>query len=73
MIGQFIIFVRKHSSQAIRKDELAWILLNFNQKAWLLSVAWKEDDTNSAKCEEYYELKVISVEADEEGKVVNMV
>ena len=64
-----IYYLRKKAlSQAIRKDELAWILLNFNQKRGYYQLRGEEDDTNSAKCEEYYELKVISVEADEEGK-----
>ena len=64
-----IYYLRKKAlSQVIRKDELAWILLNFNQKRGYYQLRGEEDDTNSAKCEEYYELKVISVEADEEGK-----
>ena len=64
-----IYYLRKKAlSQPIRKEELAWILLNFNQKRGYYQLRGEEDDDNPTKCEEYYELKVVGIEADEEGK-----
>ena len=64
-----IYYLRKKAlSQPIRKEELAWILLNFNQKRGYYQLRGEEDDDNPTKCKEYYELKVVGVEADEEGK-----
>ena len=59
---------KKAQSQPIRKEELAWILLNFNQKRGYYQLRGEEEEENPTKREEYYELKVVSVEAAEEGK-----
>lgn len=64
-----LYYLRKKAlTQAIRKEELAWILLNFNQKRGYYQLRGEEDEENPAKREEYHELKVVSVEAAEEGK-----
>ena len=64
-----LYYLRKKAlTQAIRKEELAWILLNFNQKRGYYQLRGEEDEENPAKREEYHELKVVSVEAAEEEK-----
>ena len=64
-----LYYLRKKAlTQAIRKEELAWILLNFNQKRGYYQLRGEEEEENPTKREEYYELKVVSVEAAEEGK-----
>ncbi|WP_028897309.1 type II CRISPR RNA-guided endonuclease Cas9 [Prevotella sp. HUN102] len=64
-----IYYLRKKAlTQAITKEELAWILLNFNQKRGYYQLRGEEDEENPTKKEEYYELKVVSVEADENNK-----
>ena len=64
-----IYYLRKKAlTQQIKKEELAWILLNFNQKRGYYQLRGEEDEENPTKREEFYELKVISVEATEEGK-----
>lgn len=64
-----LYYLRKKAlTQAIRKEELAWILLNFNQKRGYYQLRGEEDEEDPTKREEYYELKVVSVEAAEEGK-----
>ena len=64
-----LYYLRKKAlTQAIRKEELAWILLNFNQKRGYYQLRGEEDEENPTKREEYHELKVVSVEAAEEGK-----
>ena len=68
-----LYYLRKKAlTQAIRKEELAWILLNFNQKRGYYQLRGEEDEENPTKREEYHELKVVSVEAAEEGKGGNM-
>ena len=64
-----LYYLRKKAlSQPIRKEELAWILLNFNQKRGYYQLRGEEEEENPTKREEYYELKVVGVEAAEEGK-----
>lgn len=64
-----LYYLRKKAlSQAVGKEELAWILLNFNQKRGYYQLRGEEEEENPTKREEYYELKVVSVEAAEEGK-----
>lgn len=64
-----LYYLRKKAlTQAIKKEELAWILLNFNQKRGYYQLRGEEDEEDPTKREEYYELKVVSVEAAEEGK-----
>lgn len=65
-----IYYLRKKAlTQKIEKEELAWILLNFNQKRGYYQLRGEEDNkTEGNKKEEYSALKVISVEATNEKK-----
>lgn len=60
-----IYYLRKKAlTQQIKKEELAWILLNFNQKRGYYQLRGEEEEDNPTKLKEYYKLKVIGVEAD---------
>lgn len=64
-----IYYLRKKAlTKAITKEELAWILLNFNQKRGYFQMRGEEEEENPTKREEYHELKVVSVEATDEKK-----
>ncbi len=64
-----IYYLRKKALTApITKEELAWILLNFNQKRGYYQLRGEEEEENPTKREEYCELKVVSVEATDEKK-----
>ena len=62
-----IYYLRKKAlTQAITKEELAWIILNFNTKRGYYQLRGMEDNettnTENTKLEEYKILKVVSVE-----------
>ena len=62
-----IYYLRKKAlTQAINKEELAWIILNFNTKRGYYQLRGIEDETNTNqdenKLEEYKILKVVSVD-----------
>lgn len=62
-----IYYLRKKAlSQKIEKEELAWIILNFNQKRGYYQLRGEEEEENPNKLVEFYSLKVIEVKADEE-------
>lgn len=64
-----IYYLRKKALyKAITKEELAWILLNFNQKRGYYQLRGEEDRDSEANKKEYLELKVIGVEATGEKK-----
>lgn len=64
-----LYYLRKKAlTEAITKEELAWILLNFNQKRGYYQLRGEEEEGNPTKKEEYHELKVVSVEATDEKK-----
>lgn len=64
-----IYYLRKKAlTQKITKEELAWILLNFNQKRGYYQLRGEEEDDNAGKLVEFYALKVVSVEATDEKK-----
>jgi CRISPR-associated endonuclease Csn1 len=64
-----IYYLRKKAlTRPISKEELAWILLNFNQKRGYYQLRGEEEEENASKHEEYYELKVVRVEATEDKK-----
>ncbi|PJA96784.1 MAG: type II CRISPR RNA-guided endonuclease Cas9 [Ignavibacteriales bacterium CG_4_9_14_3_um_filter_34_10] len=64
-----IYFLRKKAlTQKIEKEELAWILLNFNQKRGYYQLRGEEEEENPNKLVEFYSLKVIDVQADEPQK-----
>ncbi|MGE6394103.1 type II CRISPR RNA-guided endonuclease Cas9 [Chryseobacterium scophthalmum] len=64
-----IYYLRKKSlSQKIEKEELAWILLNFNQKRGYYQLRGEEEEENPNKLVEFYSLKIVDVLADEQQK-----
>lgn len=64
-----IYYLRKKAlKEAIKKEELAWILLNFNQKRGYYQLRGEETDENINKHSEYYALKVTGIEKAEEHK-----
>ena len=66
-----LYFLRKKAlTKKITKEELAWILLNFNQKRGYYQLRGEEEEENPNKLIEFYALKVVSVEdsGDKKGK-----
>ena len=64
-----LYYLRKKAlSQKISKEELAWILLNFNQKRGYYQLRGEEEEEDVRKIVKYYALKVISVEDSGEHK-----
>ena len=58
-----IYYLRKKAlTQKISKEELAWVLLNFNQKRGYYQLRGEEEESANNKKIEYVALKVISVE-----------
>ncbi|MDR0431589.1 MAG: type II CRISPR RNA-guided endonuclease Cas9 [Tannerellaceae bacterium] len=61
-----IYYLRKKAlTQKIAKEELAWIILNFNQKRGYYQLRGEEEDENPNKLVEFHSLKIVEVEADE--------
>lgn len=61
-----IYYLRKKAlTQKIEKEELAWIILNFNQKRGYYQLRGEEEEENPNKLVEFHSLKVIDVIADE--------
>jgi CRISPR-associated endonuclease Csn1 len=57
-----IYYLRKKAlNQKITKEELAWILLNFNQKRGYYQLSEQEEDTTNDKIKEFAVLKVKEV------------
>ena len=57
-----LYYLRKKAlTQKISKEELAWILLNFNQKRGYYQLRGEEDASDTSKKEEYIKLTVIDV------------
>ena len=64
-----IHYLRKKAlSQKISKEELAWLLLNFNQKRGYYQLRGEEDEDTATKQVEYHILKVVNVEDSGEKK-----
>lgn len=64
-----IYYLRKKAlSHKIEKEELAWILLNFNQKRGYYQLRGEEEEENPNKRIEFYSLKILDVLADEPQK-----
>ena len=64
-----IYYLRKKAlSQKIEKEELAWILLNFNQKRGYYQLRGEEEEENPNKLIEFHSLKIVEVVADEPQK-----
>lgn len=64
-----IYFLRKKAlTQKIEKEELAWLLLNFNQKRGYYQLRGEDDEENQSKRVEYYALLVTDVVATDDKK-----
>jgi CRISPR-associated endonuclease Csn1 len=64
-----IYFLRKKALfNKIEKEELAWLLLNFNQKRGYYQLRGEEEEENTKKLVEFHALKIIDVSADEPQK-----
>lgn len=64
-----LYYLRKKALTApIQKEELAWILLNFNQKRGYYQLRGEDEEDTQNKIEEYQSLKIIRVEATDEKK-----
>lgn len=65
-----LYYLRKKAlSEPVSKQELAWILLSFNQKRGYYQLRGEEEEEeNATKKEEYYSLRVVRVEKTEELK-----
>ncbi len=64
-----IYYLRKKAlSHKIEKEELAWILLNFNQKRGYYQLRGEEEEENPNKIIEFYSLKIVDVLADKPQK-----
>ena len=67
-----IYYLRKKAlSEKIEKEELAWILLNFNQKRGYYQLRGEEQEENPNKLVEFHALRVVDVIADEPQKGKN--
>ena len=63
-----IYYLREKAlSQRITKEELAWLLLQFNQKRGYYQLRGEEEE-NTSKLEKFYALKVVEVEDSGEKK-----
>jgi CRISPR-associated endonuclease Csn1 len=61
-----IYYLRKKAlTEKIEKEELAWIILNFNQKRGYYQLRGEEEEDNPNKLVEFYSLKIVDVESDE--------
>ncbi len=62
-----IYYLRKKAlTQKIDKQELAWIILNFNQKRGYYQLRGEEEEENPNKLVEFYSLRIVDVVPDEE-------
>lgn len=62
-----IYYLRKKAlTKKITKEELAWILLNFNQKRGYYQLRGEEEEISKDKIEEFYALRVAKVEATDD-------
>lgn len=62
-----IYYLRKKALQErIEKEELAWLILNFNQKRGYYQLRGEEEEENPNKLVEFHSLEIINVIADAE-------
>lgn len=60
-----LYYLRKKAiHHQISKEELAWILLNFNQKRGYYQLRGEDEDENSNKLVEFHSLRVVDVASD---------
>lgn len=68
-----IFYLRKKGlTKPLTKEELAWILMNFNQKRGYYQLRGEENEEITTKREEYLALRVVKVEPTEEKKGKNI-
>lgn len=61
-----VYFLRKKAlTKEIEREELAWLLLHFNQKRGYYQLRGEEAEESSNKLEEYYSLRINQVTADD--------
>lgn len=61
-----LFYLRKKAlTERIEKEELAWILLNFNQKRGYYQLRGEDEEEDSGKQVEFHSLRVVDVVADE--------
>lgn len=64
-----LYYLRKKAlSRKISKEELSWIILNFNQKRGYYQLRGEDEEENQSKLVEFHSLKVVDVVADEPVK-----
>lgn len=64
-----IYYLRKKAlTEKITKEELAWVLLNFNQKRGYYQLRGEDEEESVNKSKEFYALKVVRVEPTDEKK-----
>ncbi|MDA8956162.1 CRISPR-associated protein Csn1, partial [Flavobacteriales bacterium] len=64
-----IYYLRKKAlSESVTKEELAWIILNFNQKRGYYQLRGEEDEVDKTKMVKYHALKVVDVKISSELK-----
>lgn len=64
-----IYYLRKKAlTKKISKEELGWIILNFNQKRGYYQLRGEEQEENKNKIEEFHTLTVVEVIEREKGK-----
>jgi CRISPR-associated endonuclease Csn1 len=64
-----IYYLRKKAlAQKIEKEELAWLLLNFNQKRGYYQLRGEEEEENPDKRVEFFVSEIVEVTADEPQK-----
>ena len=56
---------QKALTEKIEKEELAWIILNFNQKRGYYQLRGEEEEENPNKLVAFHSLKIVNVVADE--------
>lgn len=62
-----IYYLRKKAlTQKIEKEELAWLILNFNQKRGYYQLRGEEEEENLNKLVEFHSLKIVDVVPDAE-------
>lgn len=62
-----LYYLRKKAlSEKIAKEELAWIILNFNQKRGYYQLRGEEEEEISNKLIEFHSLKIVNVETDDQ-------
>lgn len=64
-----LYYLRKKAlTEGISKEELAWIILNFNQKRGYYQLRGEEEEEQYNKLVEFYALRVVKVEATDDKK-----